>query len=130
MTDRLDQFADELLQKTRAGKLRWVFLDGLNRPNPEMKGYTVDIGDGVKFVIRRWQTGENVRITLQLLSLPGSDLIRTEVRNWPINLVDENSQEAVRRFRLYSDLFDAAYESSVDIEQEFDKVEELLRKIG
>lgn len=130
MTDRLDRFAEELLQKTASGKLSWRLLETVGRSHGEMDGYCVDLGDQFQFVLRRFRSRDNIRITFHLVSLSDAYATRTEVRNYPLILSDTENQDKVHRFRLYSDLFHAARESSIDRNQEFDKVEELLRKIG
>jgi hypothetical protein len=131
MTERMDKFAEELLQKTLAKKLKWTSGTNL-RADVAIESYLTQLGDGdgVTFLISRSQSGENIRVSMMLQMHPQSSPVRVEVRNWPLRHDGSTDEEAVRRFRLYSDLFDAARESTFDVDDEFGKVEELLRKIG
>ena len=132
MNERLDKLAEEFLQKTRCGKLRWeqgTFLPLSDRVNESFLA-TLGEDNSVRFLVSRLQMGENIRITLTLQTSPQAKPTFVEVRNWPMRPDGSIDSEAVNRFWLYSDLFDAAKESTVNVDEEFGKVEELLRKIG
>ena len=128
MSEKLDQFAKELLEKTRANKLEWkVYRNPAGHGREE---YLADVGEGYRFQIWRWVSGDNRTISLQLRPPDQPTTIDSTVNNWPPITGYVPPQEAVSRFRLYSDLFDAVRESVYGPEEALGKVEELLRKIG
>ena len=128
MSDKLDQFARELLEKTRANKLEWrVYRNPGGHGREE---YLADVGEGYFFQIWRWVSGDNRTISLQLRAPDQPTTIDSTVTNWPPLTGYVPAQETVSRFRLYSDLFDEVRESVCGPEETLGKVEELLRKIG
>lgn len=125
MSEKLDQLARELLEKTRANKLDW-------RPLPDPKdpeGFSVALGRGFSFQIRSVVSGEYRTIALQLWrdQIP---MLESMVNNWPRVEAVNDVQQLTRRFRLYSDLFDAVRECVYGSDESLGEVEQLLRKIG
>jgi hypothetical protein len=128
MSEKLDQFAQELLEKTRAHKLEWrVYRNSAGHGREE---YLADVGEGYYFQIWRRVSGDDRTISLQLRAPDQPTTIDSTVNNWPRMVGGVPTQEIVSRFRLYSDLFDAVRESVYGPDETLGKVEELLRKIG
>jgi hypothetical protein len=125
MNEKLDQFAQELLEKTRANKLDWHPLADPRDP----EGFSVVLGQGFSFQIRSVVSGEYRTIALQLWrdQIPR---LESMVNNWPKAEAVNDVQQLVKRFRLYSDLFDAVRESVYGGEETIGEVEQLLRRIG
>jgi hypothetical protein len=125
MSDRIDQLARELLVKTRAHKLYWrIMANPLGRDE-----FSIDLEKGYSFHIWLVVSGDNRAITLQLWK-DGRPVLESFANNWPELSNGEIVQERVRRFRAYSDLFDAVRESVYGGEETIGEVEQLLRKIG
>jgi hypothetical protein len=125
MNERIDQLAQELLEKTRAQKLDWRIM-----ANPVGRDeYSVDLGEEYSFHIWLIASGDNRAITLQLWK-DGRPVLESFANNWPAMSNGEIAQERVKRFRAYSDLFDAVRESVYGGEETIGEVEQLLRKIG
>jgi hypothetical protein len=125
MNEKLDQFAQELLEKTRANKLEWHPLADPGDP----EGFSVVLGRGFSFQIRSVVSGEYRTIALQLW---GDQIPKLEsmVNNFPRAEAVNDVQQLVRRFRLFSDLFDAVRENVYGGEETIGEVEQLLRRIG
>ena len=125
MNEKLDQFAQELLEKTRANKLEWHPLADPGDP----EGFSVVLGRGFSFQIRSVVSGEYRTIALQLWKdqIPS---LESMVNNRPRAVAVNDVQQLVKRFRLYSDLFDAVRESVYGGEETMGEVEQLLRRIG
>jgi len=125
MNERIDQLAQELLEKTRAQKLDWrIMANPLGRVE-----FSVDLDKGYRFHIWSVDSGDNRAITLQLWK-DGRPALESLANNWPALSNGEVIQERVKRFRAYSDLFDAVRESVYGGEETIGEVEQLLRKIG
>jgi hypothetical protein len=125
MNERIDQLAQELLDKTRAHKLDWrIMANPLGRDE-----FSVDLGKGYRFHIWLVVSGENRAITLQLWK-DQRPMLESIANNWPEISNGEIIQERVKKFRAYSDLFDAVRESVYGGEETIGEVEQLLRKIG
>jgi hypothetical protein len=125
MNERIDQLAQELLDKTRAQKLDWrIMANPLGRDE-----FSVDLGKGYRFHIWLVVSGENRAITLQLWK-DERPILESIANNWPEISSGEIVQERVKKFRAYSDLFDAVRESVYGGEETIGEVEQLLRKIG
>ena len=123
MTERIDQLARELLEKTRAHKLYWrIMANPLGRDE-----FSVDLEKEYSFHIWLVASGDNRAITLQLWKY-GRPILESFANNWPG--IGEIDHERIKRFRAYSDLFDAVRESVYGGEETIGEVEELLRKIG
>jgi hypothetical protein len=123
--EKLDQFALDLLEKTIANKLVWHPLADPEDPD----GFSVDLGKNFSFQIRSVVHGKYRTIALQLWKdqIP---MLESMVNNNPRVEIVNDVQQLTKRFRLYSDLFDAVRESVYGGEQTLSEVEELLRKIG
>jgi len=127
MNEKLDQFARDLLEKTRAGKLDWKrYLNPIGRGEE----YSVGVGEGYYFAVRRRTSGDNRSITLQLHTKDQPEALEATANNWPGIADGVPAQDTVTRFRLYSDLFDAVRESVYGKDETLGKVEQLLSKIG
>lgn len=125
MNERIDQLAEELLEKTRARKLDWrIMANPLGRDE-----FSVDLGKGYRFHIWSVASGENRAITLQLWK-DQRPVLESIVNNWPETSDEEAALDRVKKFRAYSDLFDAVRESVYGGEETLGEVEQLLRKIG
>jgi hypothetical protein len=124
MSEKLDQFAQELLEKTRTNKLDWqIMANSVGRDE-----FSADLGEGYRFHIWSVLSGENRSITLQLWK-DERPVLESVANNWA-GLLDINIQkERVKRFRAYSDLFDAVRESVYGGEQTMGEVAQLLRRI-
>jgi hypothetical protein len=125
MNEKLDRFAQELLEKTRADKLVWQPLADPGDP----EGFFVDLGQGFSFQIRSVVSGEYRTIALQLWrdQIPR---LESMVNNSPRSEAVNDVQQLVKRFRLYSDLFDTVRERVYGGDETIGEVEQLLRKIG
>jgi hypothetical protein len=128
MNEKLDQFARDLLEKTKAGKLDWKRY--LNPASHGREEYYVGLGDDFSFNIWRRISGDDRTITLQLRPKDKPGAIESVANNWPSLGGGVPLKESVTRFRLYSDLFDAVRESVYGKDEVLDKVEELLKKIS
>ena len=125
MNERIDQLAQELLEKTRTQKLDWrIMANPLGRDE-----FSVDLEKDYSFHIWLIASGDNRAITLQLWK-DGRPVLESFANNWPALSNGEIDKDRVRRFRTYSDLFDAVRESVYGGEETIGEVEELLKKIG
>jgi len=125
MSDRLDQLAQELLEKTRAQKLFWrIMANPLGRDE-----FSVDLEKEYSFHIWLVVSGDNRAITLQLWK-DERPILESFANNWPAVSNGADGLDRVKRFRAYSDLFDAVRESVYGGEETIEEVEQLLRKIG
>jgi hypothetical protein len=121
----MDKLAQDLLAKTRAQKLDWrILANPLGRDE-----FSVDLEKEYSFHIWRVVSGDNRAITLQLWK-DGRPVLEAFANNWPGVSSGEIDQDRVKRFRSYSDLFDAVRESVYGGEETIGEVEQLLRKIG
>jgi hypothetical protein len=125
MNDRIDQLARELLEKTRAQKLDWrIMANPLGRDE-----FSVALEKEYSFHTWLVGSGDNRAITLQLWK-QGRPILESFANNWLDISNEEINEERVKRFRAYSDLFDAVRESVYGGEETIGEVEQLLRKIG
>jgi hypothetical protein len=125
MSEKLDQFAQDLLEKTRSNKLEWrIMANPMGREE-----FSVDLDKAYRFHIWLTVSGENRAITLQLWK-DQRPVLESVANNWPAMSNGEIIQERVKKFRAYSDLFDAVRESVYSGEETIGEVEQLLRKIG
>ena len=125
MSERLDQLAQELLEKTLAKKLYWrIMANPLGRDE-----FSVDLEKEYSFHIWLLASGDNRAITLQLWK-DGRPVLESFANNWPAISNVGTDKERLKRFRLYSDLFDAVRESVYGGEETIGEVEQLLRRIG
>jgi hypothetical protein len=125
MNERIDQLAQDLLDKTRAQKLDWrIMANPLGRDE-----FSVDLEKEYSFHIWLVTSGDNRAITLQLWK-DGRPILESFANNWPALSNGEIDEERVKRFRAYSDLFDAVRESVYGGEETIGEVQQLLRRIG
>ena len=125
MNERIDQLAQDLLDKTRAQKLDWrIMANPLGRDE-----FSVDLEKEYSFHIWLVASGDNRAITLQLWK-DGRQILESFANNWPALSNGEVDEERVKRFRAYSDLFDAVRESVYGGEETIGEVQQLLRRIG
>ena len=125
MSERLDQLAQELLEKTLAKKLYWrIMANPLGRDE-----FSVDLEKEYSVHIWLLASGDTRAITLQLWK-NGRPVLESFANNWPAISNVGTDKERLKRFRLYSDLFDAVRESVYGGEETIGEVEQLLRRIG
>ena len=125
MNDKIDELAKDLLDKTRAGKLDWrIMANPLGRDE-----FSVELGEGYRFHIWLVVSGENRAITLQLWK-DQRPVLESIANNWPSASDTDSLHERVKKFRAYSDLFDAVRESVYGGEETLGEVQQLLRRIG
>lgn len=125
MNDKIDELAQDLLDKTRVGKLDWrIMANPLGRDE-----FSVELGEGYRFHIWLVVSGENRAITLQLWK-DQRPVLESIANNWPSASDAESLHEGVKKFRAYSDLFDAVRESVYGGEETLGEVQQLLRRIG
>lgn len=125
MKEKIDELAQDLLEKTLARKLDWrVMANPLGRDE-----FSVDLGEGYRFHIWSVASGDNRAITLQLWK-DERPVLDSIANNWPSLSGGDDFQQRLTRFRAYSDLFDAVRESVFGGEQTLGEVQQLLRKIG
>ena|ERR1039457_7023163 len=130
MSDKAEEWAQQLLNKTEAKKLEWFPAD-----ETEFDTFRADIGDGFLFSIQRSATGsDNKVISLQLRK--GGSIVFTDKVN---NLVSLSRaivgmvgppDDRISKFRLFSDLFRAAQKSAMGGEQTIERVQQLLERLG
>lgn len=121
MNERMDGLAQELLQKTRDGRLDWRIM-----ANPTgREEFSVDLSPEFRFHIWRVDSSESCAITLQLWK-DGRRILESVADNWP-SFVDPGALQAgAYRFRVYSDLFDAIRESVFSGAEFLGEAEKLL----
>ena len=125
MSQRIDQLAQELLIKTREEKLDWrIMANPMGRDE-----FSLDLEQGYRVHIWLIVSGDNRAFTLQLWK-DGRPVLESFANNWPALTSSEDVQEKLKRFRTYSDLFDAIRENVYGGEQMLGEVEELLRRIS
>ena len=125
--EKMDQFASDLLGKTREKKLVWQAKKDLS---PEVVGqFFVDLDAEIAFHIRKFKSKGHAQLSLALVRKSATGMIFSDVDNIP-SASGIISNEQANRFRLYSDLYDAASESTLKIEETLHQAEELLRNIG
>jgi hypothetical protein len=136
MTSKAEQLAQQLLEKTEAGKLLWNIVPDAGTVDylAETKSYRTDLEDGYSFSIGRLAKGDNKVLTLSL-SEPGRVVLSAQADNFTIHSratagMGSPPDEKVSRFRLFSDLFRAAQRSSVGGDQTIEKVQQLLERLG
>jgi hypothetical protein len=91
--------------------------------------FSVDLEKEYSFHIWLLASGDNRAITLQLWK-NGRPVLESFANNWPAISNVGTDKERLKRFRLYSDLFDAVRESVYGGEETIGEVEQLLRRIG
>jgi hypothetical protein len=130
MSDKAEEWAQQLLKKTEDKKLEWLPAD-----ETEFDAFRADIGDGFLFSIQRSTNGiDNKVISLQLRK--GGSIVFTEkADNFLINSravagMGGPSDDRISKFRLFSDLFRAAQKSAMGGDQTIERVQQLLERLG
>jgi hypothetical protein len=130
MSDKAEEWAQQLLNKTEAKKLEWFPAD-----ETEFDTFRADIGDGFLFSIQRSATGsDNKVISLQLRK--GGSIVFTDKVNNLVSLsraivgMVGTPDDRISKFRLFSDLFRAAQKSAMGGEQTIERVQQLLERLG
>jgi hypothetical protein len=151
MSDKAEELAKQLLEKTEGGKLPWHFVASTAAGEywGEKEGYRTDLEDGSSFSITRKTNGDN-KVLIFELSQPGRVVLSAqssnfigpktrellEIRRDFIRSVDEEKlaepidAPMVARFRLFSDLFHAARKNAVDEDLTIEKVQQLLARLS
>jgi hypothetical protein len=149
MSDKAEDLARQLLEKTEGGKLNWSYTS--ESPND---GYWAtfeklrsDIEDGFSFSISRKANGDDKLLELEL-TRSGRTVLTAYADNLPLyddakSVVEqsrvflrppqENSPRGsarVERFRLFSDLFHAARKCATGGDRTIEKVQQLLERMG
>jgi hypothetical protein len=131
MSDKAEELARQLLEKTENGKLRWRSILTLGS-----ESFRTDIEDGFSFVIKRAATGDIKVLTFEL-TVPQGVVLSNNVDNllaggvsFPQEGLGNSAFPRVNRFRLFSDLFYAAKQNAVDEDQTIEKVQQLLERLG
>ncbi|HUY94946.1 MAG TPA: hypothetical protein VMU71_06590 [Terracidiphilus sp.] len=147
MSDKAEELARQLLEKTESGKLIWTFVPE-NSPEvywSEYEKFRADLDGGFSFFISRLANGDNKIVEFEL-SQPGRVVLSVQANNFPIvggpktrQLLDIRKSQRpdepldaplIARFRLFSDLFYAARKSAVHEDQTIEKVQQLLERLG
>jgi hypothetical protein len=134
MSDKAEEFAKQLLEKTESGKLHWHFVAG-----DVSEDYRADLEDGFSFWIKRRADGDDKVISF-ILTRPEGPVLSTVVDNLIAGRARISEDygtpaspsrfHSVNRFRLFSDLFHAAKKSAVVEDQTIEKVEKLLERLA
>jgi hypothetical protein len=153
MSDKAEELAKQLLEKTKSGKLRWTFVtetasggDGF-----DAEKYRTDLDGDFSFFISRQSNGDDKTLALELAQ-PGRVVLSGQARNFSFvdlktrelqemtlrqlsldklaHLASLRDEATIARFRLFSDLFYAARKSAVVKDQTIEKVQQLLEKLG
>jgi hypothetical protein len=143
MSAKAEEFAGQLLERTKDGKLIWRFV-----PDPDVEIYKADAEDGISFSIKRKARGDDKVVTFELTE-PGRVVLSDAENNFPIlpfnqpgsdptraflrsrgKSIDPIISEKIRRFRLYSDLFYAARETAEGGDQAIEKAQQFLARLA
>lgn len=153
MSDKAEELARQLLEKTKRGKLRWTFVPEIASGGDgfDAEKYRTDLDGGFSFFISRKSHGDDKTLALELAQ-PGRVVLSGQAQNF--SFVGPKTQElreirgsqtsldklatfqmllneaAISRFRLFSDLFYVARKSAVVEDQTIEKVQQLLEKLG
>lgn len=144
MSERAEEFARKLLEKTKDGKLKWQTIAAT-----DSETYEADADDGISFRIMRNARGDDKILTFELTELgrvvlrdtesnivyaTDSDLLREQAMGFMLNRRGRQSSQPydsrISRFRLYSDLFHAAREGAEGGNQAIEKAQEFLRRLA
>jgi hypothetical protein len=152
MSDKAEDFAKLLLEKTEGGKLCWQFVPGTPTESywTDRERYRTDIEDGFSFSIERRASGDNKILDFQL-TRPGGVVLSARADNLPLSLAGRSIMEQgdaivqrfndfhpteaidssrISRFRLFSDLFRAARNNAAVEDTTIEKVQQLLERLG
>jgi hypothetical protein len=129
MSDKADELAQQLLEKTIGGKLEW-FPAG----DKQFDAFRVDIGDGFAFYIERAVTGNDDKVISLELKKDGNivltDQVDNLIRSRAAALMGGPPEVKIAKFRLFSDLFLAARESAMGGDRTIEQVQQLLERLG
>jgi hypothetical protein len=132
VSDKAEQFAGQLLEKTEAGKVQWRLIEG-----EQAETYKSDLEGIYEFWVSRTVNGENKVIEFRLTSPGGIVFSRTTdnliAGSIPIaegNVIGGSRFSKVNSFTLFSKLFHAARESALDGDHALEKVQQLLERLG
>ncbi len=153
MSDKAEELARQLLEKTESGKLLWTFVPEAMPDGDwlESEKFRTNLDDVFSFFISRRVNGDNKTLDFEL-SQPGRVVLSAQARNnVPIGPVTRKLLEirrgftslddkerlaepidapVVARFRLFSDLFHAARKNAMGGDQTIEKVQQLLERLG
>jgi hypothetical protein len=144
MSEKAEEFARELLEKTKDGKLKWQTIAAANSET-----FEANADDGISFHIMRNARGDDKILTFELTELgrvvlrdtesnfgyaTDSDLLREQAMGFMLNKrggqPSQPYDSRISRFRLYSDLFHAAREVAEGGNQAIEKAQEFLRRLA
>lgn len=146
MSNKAEELARQLLEKTNGGKLTWTYIpEGPPAGDwSEFEKFRADLEDGFSFFISRLANGDDKIVELEL-SQPGRIVLSERASNFPLvgpktrqlleirrNYRPDEPLEMplVARFRLFSDLFYAARKSALHGDQTIERVQQLLERLG
>jgi hypothetical protein len=153
MSDKAEELARQLLEKTESGKLLWTFVPEAISDGDwlESEKLRTDLDDGFSFFISRRVNGDNKRLDFEL-SQPGRVVLSAQSNNFPFigpktrklleirrgfispdykeKLAEPVDAPVLARFRIFSDLFHAARRSAMGGDQTIEKVQQLLERLG
>jgi hypothetical protein len=151
MSDKAEELAKQLLEKTESGKLQW---SSVSASTGEI--YRADLEGEFSFSIKRVTDGDSKILALELTG-PEGVVLSAGADNLPSSMNATvaavfgsakalatggalgaiaaapglvTSFPIVRRFRLFSDLFYAARRSAAGGENTIEKVQQLLERLG
>jgi hypothetical protein len=153
MSDKAEELARQLLNKTESGKLLWTYVPEAMSGGDWLgsEKFRTDLDDGFSFFISRRVNGENKTLDFEL-SQPGRVVLTAQSSNFPVigpttrklleirrSFINPDDKEKlaepvdapiIARFRLFSDLFHAARSSAIGGDQTIEKVQQLLEQLG
>jgi hypothetical protein len=143
MSDKAEELAKQILEKTNANKLIWNPVSG-----SVSESYQSNLEGVFSFCISRTATGDNKILGFEVNS-PSGIVLSAQADNFP--MLGANPYERSRRmmgggdkgttsepvdtakiarFRLFSDLFHAARANAVAEDQTIEKVQQLLERLA
>lgn len=145
MSEKAEEFAARLLESTQAGKLKWSAI-----PDPEAESYKYEADNGISFSIKRVARGDDKTVTFELAEsgrvvlvdsesnmdyVANSALVREQALSFMLSRRSESQPSAandpqIKRFRLYSDLFFAARETTEGQDQAIEKAQQFLSRLA
>jgi hypothetical protein len=142
MKEQIEEFAQDLLDNTKGGGLKWRLV-----PPSSPETYEADLDEGYSFRISRTEMGDDKYFNLELYGPSGLELAgqannviqmptRATLQSFPkigedVSIGDLASFYGpdYERFRLFSSLFEAAQSSGSEASRPvIDKVAQLLKK--
>jgi hypothetical protein len=131
MSDKAEELAAQLLEKTENGKLRWH-----SEPGGESETYKTELEDELSFWIKRKTDGDDKVILFSLTGPKGTvlsksvDNILSGVVRFGDPVVGKSAFPKVNQFRLFSNLFHAARKTAIGKDQTIEKAQLLLERLG